>query len=100
MSIAALKTLRPFFGRTSWGRSAFSIKYVKDRSGHDRRYALDRSKIRRELGWEPAVSFEEGIRSTIEWYQSNSEWLGHARSGEYRNYYERHYTRRTETFSR
>jgi dTDP-glucose 4,6-dehydratase len=82
------------------GKPDTLIKYVKDRPGHDRRYALDSSKVRRELGWEPAVSFEEGLRRTIEWYQSNSEWLGHARSGEYRNYYERHYTRRTETFSR
>jgi dTDP-glucose 4,6-dehydratase len=74
------------------------IQYVQDRPGHDRRYALDSSKIRRELGWSPLVSFEDGIRKTIEWYSSNSEWLDHARSGEYRNYYERHYNRRSETF--
>ncbi len=80
------------------GKPDSLIQYVKDRPGHDRRYALDSSKIQRELGWNPVVSFEEGIRKTIEWYRSNSEWLDHARSGEYRNYYERHYHRRSETF--
>lgn len=82
------------------GKPESLMQYVKDRPGHDRRYALDSSKIQRELGWSPTVSFEEGIRKTIDWYQSNTAWLDHARSGEYRNYYERHYTRRTETFSR
>ena len=81
------------------GKPDSLIQYVKDRLGHDRRYALDSSKIRRELGWSPTVSFKEGIRRTIEWYQANSAWLAHARSGEYRSYYERHYTRRSETFS-
>jgi len=80
------------------GKSESLIQYVKDRPGHDRRYALDSSKIQRELGWSPLVSFEEGIRKTIQWYRSNSEWLNHARSGEYRNYYDRHYNRRSETF--
>jgi dTDP-glucose 4,6-dehydratase len=80
------------------GKPDSLIRYVQDRPGHDRRYALDSSKIRRELGWSPLVSFEEGIRKTTEWYRSNSEWLDHARSGEYRNYYERHYSRRSETF--
>ena len=80
------------------GKPDSLIQYVQDRPGHDRRYALDSSKIRRELGWSPLVSFEEGIRKTIEWYRTNSEWLDHARSGEYRNYYERHYNRRSETF--
>ena len=80
------------------GKPESLIQYVQDRPGHDRRYALDSSKIQRELGWGPLVSFEEGIRKTIEWYRSNSEWLDHARSGEYRNYYERHYHRRSETF--
>lgn len=80
------------------GKSDSLIQYVQDRPGHDRRYALDSSKIRRELGWGPPLSFEDGIRRTIEWYRSNSEWLDHARSGEYRKYYERHYDRRAETF--
>jgi dTDP-glucose 4,6-dehydratase len=76
------------------------ISYVDDRPGHDRRYALDSSKIRRELGWEPRVSFEEGIRRTIDWYEANSTWLEQARSGEYAQYYERHYVNRSETFKR
>ncbi len=80
------------------GKPESLMKYVKDRPGHDRRYALDSSKIQRELGWSPKVSFEEGIRRTIDWYQANSAWLDHARSGEYRNYYDRHYTNRAETF--
>jgi dTDP-glucose 4,6-dehydratase len=76
------------------------ISYVDDRPGHDRRYALDSSKIRRELGWEPRVSFEEGIRRTVEWYEANPTWLEQARSGEYAKYYERHYVNRSETFKR
>lgn len=82
------------------GKPESLMQYVKDRPGHDRRYALDSSKLQRELGWSPIVPFEEGIRRTIDWYTSNSDWLDHARSGEYRNYYDRHYVRRSETFSR
>lgn len=82
------------------GKPESLMQYVKDRPGHDRRYALDSSRIQRELGWKPLVSFEEGIRRTIDWYRSNTSWLEHARSGEYRNYYDRHYTNRVETFSR
>jgi dTDP-glucose 4,6-dehydratase len=93
-----LKIVRAILQRL--GKPESLMQYVKDRPGHDRRYALDSSKIQRELGWSPAVSFEEGIRRTIDWYQNNSAWLDHARSGEYRNYYDRHYVRRTETFSR
>lgn len=74
------------------------IQYMKDRPGHDRRYALDNSKIQRELGWAPMVSFKEGLLRTIEWYQANAVWLDHTRSGEYRKYFDRHYTRRSETF--
>ncbi|HEY4978726.1 MAG TPA: dTDP-glucose 4,6-dehydratase [Candidatus Acidoferrum sp.] len=80
------------------GKPESLMKYVKDRPGHDRRYALDSSKIQRDLGWLPKVNFEDGIRRTIDWYQANSAWLDHARSGEYRNYYDRHYTNRAETF--
>jgi dTDP-glucose 4,6-dehydratase len=82
------------------GKPESLLHYVKDRPGHDRRYALDSAKIRQELGWTPRVSFAEGIRRTIDWYRSNTSWLEHARSGEYRNYYDRHYTNRSETFSR
>jgi dTDP-glucose 4,6-dehydratase len=80
------------------GKPESLMQYVKDRPGHDRRYALDSSKIQRELGWSPKVNFEDGIRRTIDWYQANTAWLDHARSGEYRNYYDRHYTNRSETF--
>ncbi|MGB2663415.1 MAG: dTDP-glucose 4,6-dehydratase [Candidatus Acidiferrum sp.] len=80
------------------GKPESLIKYVQDRPGHDRRYALDSSRIQRELGWKPQVSFDEGIRRTIDWYVQNTRWLEHARSGEYLKYYERHYVRRAETF--
>jgi dTDP-glucose 4,6-dehydratase len=92
-NLKIVRTILQFLGKPD-----SLIQYVQDRPGHDRRYALDSSKIRSELGWSPLVSFEDGIRKTIEWYSFNSEWLDHARSGEYRNYYERHYDRRSETF--
>lgn len=60
------------------------ITYVKDRPGHDRRYAIDATKIASELGWEPSVTFEEGIRQTVEWYLSNAEWINRVQSGDYR----------------
>ena len=71
---------------------------MTDRPGHDRRYALDSSKLSTTLGWQPQVAFEEGLRRTIEWYQQNPAWLQRTRSGEYRHYYDRHYVRRDETF--
>src|SRR5438552_10190701 len=80
------------------GKPESLIQYVSDRPGHDRRYSLDSSKLRQTLGWQPEVSSEEGMRRTVTWYQANGEWLAHARSGEYRQYSERHYTRRAETF--
>ncbi len=67
------------------------IRFVKDRPGHDRRYAIDASKIREELGWEPSVSFEEGIRRTIGWYLENGEWMASVVDGSYREYYSRMY---------
>ncbi len=79
------------------GKPDSLIRFVEDRPGHDRRYALDSTKIRQALAWKPELTFGEGIRKTIEWYQRNALWLERARSGEYRQYYERHYTRRSET---
>ncbi len=73
------------------GKPASLIRHVADRLGHDRRYAIDCSKIEKELGWQPAVAFEEGLRQTVAWYQSNSEWVASVRSGAYRQYYERQY---------
>jgi len=80
------------------GKPESLVQFVQDRPGHDRRYALDSSKIQRELGWSPKVIFEEGIRRTIEWYQVNSAWLDHAFSGEYRNSAHRYYARHSRTF--
>jgi dTDP-glucose 4,6-dehydratase len=80
------------------GKPESLVQFVQDRPGHDRRYALDSSRIRRELAWSPKLSFKEGIRRTIEWYQANSPWLDHALSGEYRNFYHRNYTRRSNIF--
>lgn len=80
------------------GKDDSLIEYVKDRPGHDRRYALHCDKISGELGWTPQESFEQGIRKTVEWYQSNPTWVEHVRGGGYREYYERHYVRRDETF--
>jgi dTDP-glucose 4,6-dehydratase len=82
------------------GKPESLIQFVKDRPGHDRRYSLDSSKLRRELNWKSEVGFEEGIRRTVDWYRKNEVWLQRARSGEYRNYYERHYTHRDHTFSK
>mgnify|MGYP005848825291 CR=1 FL=1 len=70
------------------------IKYVKDRLGHDRRYAIDSSKIQSELGWKPKYSFEEGIKKTIKWYLNNIKWLEMVKSGEYRKYYYKIYKNR------
>lgn len=68
------------------------IKYVEDRLGHDRRYAIDPQKIKDELGWEPTVMFDEGIRMTIRWYIDNQEWLDKVKSGEYKEYYKKMYS--------
>ncbi|HMP17980.1 MAG TPA: GDP-mannose 4,6-dehydratase, partial [Gemmatales bacterium] len=70
------------------------IKFVADRPGHDRRYAIDCSKARRELGWSPATSFEDGLARTVQWYQSNQVWVDHVKSGEYRDYYQKQYAHR------
>ena len=67
------------------------IVHVKDRPGHDRRYAIDNTKITTELGWAPAYTFETGMASTIEWYLSHKQWMDKIVSGEYMNYYEKMY---------
>jgi dTDP-glucose 4,6-dehydratase len=76
------------------GTSEVLITYVKDRPGHDRRYAIDASKINRELGWKPSVTFEQGLSETIDWYLSNEEWLNNVTSGNYQQYYEHMYANR------
>ena len=73
-------------GRTA-GESEKLITYVKDRPGHDLRYAIDASKINIELGWEPTVTFNQGLSQTIDWYLNNEEWLKNVTSGNYQNYY-------------
>lgn len=73
------------------GASRQLITFVKDRPGHDRRYAIDASKLKNELDWEPVVQAKEGLRRTAEWYLDNSDWLERVTSGEYRDYYERQY---------
>lgn len=73
------------------GTSEQLITFVKDRPGHDLRYAIDASKINKELGWKPSVTFEEGLSQTIDWYIQNSEWLNHITSGEYQLYYKKQY---------
>jgi dTDP-glucose 4,6-dehydratase len=70
------------------------IRFVEDRPGHDRRYALSSAKLMRETGWRPAVSFEDGLARTIDWYRQNAAWVERVKSGEYRNYYARNYENR------
>lgn len=78
------------------GKSEDLIKYVKDRPGHDRRYAIDNTKIITQLGWKPAYTFEEGLKETIDWYLDNTEWIDNIVSGEYANYYEEMYTYKSD----
>ena len=73
------------------GKTENLIKYVKDRPGHDRRYAIDNTKITTELGWKPSYTFEEGIKETIEWYLNNMEWMESVTSGAYKDYYNKMY---------
>jgi dTDP-glucose 4,6-dehydratase len=74
------------------GTSQGLITYVKDRPGHDLRYAIDASKINKELGWKPSVTFEEGLEKTINWYLNNEEWLQNVTSGSYKDYYQKQYS--------
>jgi len=73
------------------GTSAKLITYVTDRAGHDLRYAIDASKIKNELGWEPSLKFDEGFDISVDWYLSNKEWLDNVTSGDYQKYYDEQY---------
>ena len=76
------------------GTSEKLITYVKDRPGHDKRYAIDATKINKELGWQPSVTFEEGLSETIDWYLENTDWLNNVTSGGYQHYYDTQYHKR------
>jgi len=76
------------------GSSEKLITYVKDRAGHDLRYAIDATKLKNELGWSPSLQFEEGLGKTIDWYLANEEWLKHVTSGDYQRYYDKQYHKR------
>jgi dTDP-glucose 4,6-dehydratase len=73
------------------GSSAKLITYVKDRPGHDKRYAIDASKLCNELGWRPSVDFKEGLSKTIDWYIENEQWMNNVTSGAYKDYYQKQY---------
>ncbi len=83
----------------SLGKPESLITLVKDRPGHDRRYAIDPSKLKRGLGWKPRVSFHMGLQETIDWYRRNASWVEHVRSGAYLGYYDRMYRQRQKTLS-
>ncbi|MDX9696864.1 MAG: dTDP-glucose 4,6-dehydratase [Bacteroidales bacterium] len=76
------------------GESAQLITFVKDRAGHDLRYAIDSSKIQKELGWKPSLQFAEGLEKTVDWYLQNEDWLNHILSGDYEKYYDKQYRQR------
>ena len=85
-----IKTVDQFLGRKE-GTSEKLIKYVTDRAGHDLRYAIDPSKLKNELGWEPSLQFEEGIEKTVKWYLDNKDWMDDVASGDYQDYYNKMY---------
>lgn len=76
------------------GESAKLITFVKDRAGHDLRYAIDATKLKNDLGWLPSLQFEEGLEKTVDWYLANEEWLSNVTSGDYKKYYEQQYVKR------
>ncbi len=88
-----IKTVDKLLGNPE-GTSEHLITYVKDRAGHDLRYAIDSTKLKNELGWEPSLQFEEGIEKTVRWYLENQEWLDNVSSGEYEKYYQKMYVNR------
>jgi len=85
-----IKTVDRLLGHAE-GTSDHLITYVTDRAGHDLRYAIDSTKSKTELGWEPSLQFEEGIEKTVRWYLDNQEWMDHITSGDYQKYYSEHY---------
>lgn len=88
-----IKTVDRLLGRKE-GEDIKLITYVKDRLGHDVRYAIDSTKLQKELGWEPSLQFEEGIEKTVEWYLDNEQWLDNVTSGDYQKYYDNMYKNR------
>ena len=82
-----IKTVDRLLGRTE-GEDLNLITYVTDRAGHDMRYAIDSTKLKRELGWQPSLQFEEGIEKTVKWYLDNQEWMDNVTSGDYQKYYD------------
>ena len=81
----------------SLGKPETLLSYVKDRPGHDRRYALSCDKIERDLGWKPSITLGEGLGQTVEWYRVNHDWVERIRAGEYRSYYEKYYENRNSS---
>lgn len=94
MNIDLIKVLiqgdGPFAGASRRGFRSFD-HFCDRRAGHDLRYAIDSTKLKNELGWEPSLQFEEGIEKTVKWYLENQEWLDHVTSGDYQKYYEMMY---------
>ena len=87
-----IKTVDRLLGREE-GTSDKLITYVTDRAGHDLRYAIDSTKLKNELGWEPSLQFEEGIEKTVAWYLDNQEWIAKVTSGDYQAYYQKMYSK-------
>jgi dTDP-glucose 4,6-dehydratase len=85
-----IKTVDRLLGRKE-GESEKLITFVTDRAGHDLRYAIDSTKLKNELGWEPSLQFEEGIEKTVRWYLDHQEWLDNVTSGDYQRYYQKMY---------
>ena len=88
-----INTVDRLLGRRE-GEDQDLITFVTDRAGHDLRYAIDSSKLQRELGWEPSLQFEEGIEKTVRWYLDHQDWLDNVTSGDYQHYYEQMYANR------
>jgi dTDP-glucose 4,6-dehydratase len=88
---ALLDELRP---KADGSRYSNQISYVTDRPGHDRRYAIDASKIHKELGWKPKETFDSGIRKTVQWYLDNADWVAQVQSGAYREWVQTNYNQR------